>query len=539
VEAPTMVITVLLSLVLLMPVALDAGDAQHEHGDSPQQLGSVHFPVSCTSAAQDSFARGVALLHSFWYEEAQKIFENIVRDEPKCAMAYWGIAMSQWHQVSGWPDTDASKVAEQALAKTKNLKASARERGYITALALFFRDSPKQDPLERATAYAHAMSTLYDEYPADTDAGAFYALSLLASEPENDATFANRKKAGAVLEKLFAAQPDHPGVAHYLIHAYDKPQLAQLALPAAQRYAKIAPASPHALHMPSHIFARLGMWQPDIDSNLASVAATERVLAMHMEGAAHQFHAMDFLLYAYLQTGREADAQQLIRKVKLMPTSEAYKWGGYNWHIYSKAEYPAVYALEVRDWSAATQLELVPDAPSFATALTHWGRSIGAARNGRSEIARSNALQIKSIHDAMITSKETYFEDYVLEEYQEASAWADYADGQVDKAVQALRSVAEKQEAVGDEPTGIPAREMLADLLLLAKQPEQALSEYELDLKFNPNRFNGLYGAGLAAEKAGQIQKSRELYRELVKMCADSESHRPELVHAADFLKND
>jgi tetratricopeptide (TPR) repeat protein len=527
----------LLFLVLVVPFAVVNADPQHQHADMPQQLGSVHFPISCESRVQDTFARGVALLHSFWYEEAEKAFRTVLQDDPKCAMAHWGIAMAQWHQIAGWPDADGIKVAQQALASAETLKTTAAERAYISALALFFRNSDQREPLERATAYSRAMSRIYQDYPADMEAGAFYALSLLASEPENDTTFANRKKAGKVLEKLFAVEPDHPGVAHYLIHAYDKPQLAQLGLPAAERYAKIAPASPHALHMPSHIFARLGMWQPDIDSNLASVAATEKVLAMHMEGAAHQFHAMDFLLYAYLQTGREAEAQQLIEKVQLMPANEAYKWGGYDWHRYSKAEYPAVYTLELRDWSAATELKLVPDAPSFASTLTYWGRSIGAARSGKAALARSNALQIKSIHDVMIASHESYFEDYVLQEFQEASAWADYADGRLGEAIDTLRSIAEKQEAVGDEPTGIPAREMLADLLLDARQPEKALSEYERDLKFNPNRFNGLYGAGLAAEQAGQLQKSREFYRQLTTVCADSKSRRPELAHAAKMLK--
>lgn len=525
-------------IVLVLLLAAGTADAQHQHADITQQLGSVHFEISCQSTVQETFGRGVALLHSFWYEEAQKAFQTVLHDDPKCAMAHWGIAMAQWHQFADWPDADATKVAQQALATAETLKASPREQAYISALARFFRDSDKQEPLQRATLYSQAMSRIYEEYPQDSEAGAFYALSLLASEPETDATFANRRKAGQVLEKLFAADPDHPGVAHYLIHAYDKPQLAERGLPAARRYAKIAPASPHALHMPSHIFARLGMWQPDIDSNLASVAATEKVLAMHMEGAAHQFHAMDFLLYAYLQSGREKDAQQLIQRVQSMPTSDAYKWGGYNWHVYSKAEYPAVYTLELRDWSAAMQLQSVPDAPPFATALTYWGRSIGAARSGKTALARSNALQIKSIHDAMIASHETYFEDFVLQEFQEASAWADYADGQNSKAIDALRSIAEKQEALGDEPTGIPAREMLADLLLESKQPEKALSEYQLDLKFNPNRFNGLYGAGMAAEQTGQLQKSREFYRQLITSCADSKSQRPELAHAVAVLTN-
>ena len=528
--------TSLLFFILVVSFATANADPQHDHTDVPQQLGSVHFQTSCNSRVQKTFGQGLALLHSFWYEEAQKAFQKVVQDDPKCAIAYWGIAMTQWHQVAGWPDSDEIKVALKALDTAETLKTSDRERAYISALDLFFRDSDKQEPLARATAYSSAMSRIYQQYPADTEAGAFYALSLLACEPENDSNFANRKKAGQVLEKLFVTEPNHPGIPHYLIHAYDKPQLAQLGLPAAERYAKIAPASPHALHMPSHIFARLGMWQPDIDSNLASVAATQKVLAMHMEGAAHQFHAMDFLLYAYLQSGREAKALELVHKVQSMPTSEAYKWGGYNWHIYSKAEYPAVYTLELRDWSAATELEVVPDAPAFATALTHWARAIGAARKGKAALARSNVLQIKSIHDAMIASHQTYFEDYVLQEFQEASAWADYAEGQIGEAVEALSQIAERQQSAGDEPTGIPAREMLADMLLDAKKPEQALAEYELDLKFNPNRFNGLYGAGRAAEVLGQHEKARQYYEQLLTNCAGSHSQRSELAHATTAM---
>lgn len=533
-EPTTKVILLAVVIALATPISY----SQHPHADMPQQFGSVRFPTSCEARVQENFERGVALLHSFWYEEAQKKFYQVVHDDPKCAIAYWGVAMTQWRQLVGPADAEEMKVGRQALETARELKSSAREQAYISALYLFFRGSEKDDASARAAAYSHAMFQIYDKYPDDTEAGAFYALSLLASEPENDTALANRRKAGEVLEKVFASEPEHPGVAHYLIHAYDKPQLAKLGLPAAERYAKIAPASPHALHMPSHIFARLGMWQADIDSNLASVAATQKVLAMHMEGAAHQFHAMDFLLTAYLQIGREKYAQQLIDKVPSMPATEADMWGGYNWHVYAMAEYPAVYTLEVRDWTGAAQLEFIPKAPPFVTAFTYWARSIGAARSGKATLARSDALQIKSIHDGMIAAHDSYFEDNVLQEFEEASAWADYADGQIAKAMDGLRTVAEKQEAIADEPAGIPARELLADMLLEAKKPDQALVEYERDLKFNPNRFNGLYGAGLAAEQAGRLQQAREFYRQLTTSCADSKSPRPELAHAAAALKN-
>jgi len=274
-------------------------DEGHHDELTQEQLGTVHFPVSCTPEAQKTFQKGVALLHSFWYEEAEKTFAEVAKQDPKCAMAHWGIAMSLWHQLWDMPDAATIKRASEELKKAQKPKAGTeRERDYIAALRVFYSNSAKLDHDARARAYSAAMEKVYQRYPEDHEAAAFYALSLLASEPDNDTTFANRKKAGAILEKLFEIEPDHPGIAHYLIHTYDKPQLAQLGLPAARRYAQIAPASPHALHMPSHIFERVGDWPDDIKSNLASIAATRKTAAMHMGGEGHQFHAMDFLIYA-------------------------------------------------------------------------------------------------------------------------------------------------------------------------------------------------------------------------------------------------
>jgi hypothetical protein len=288
--------------VVLFTVGALADEGHHHEDLTTAQLGTVHFPISCAAAVQKPFERGVALLHSFWYEEAEKEFEQIAKDDPQCAMAHWGIAMSIWHQLWNHPDEAIVKRGQAQVTKAKSLHAKTdRERGYLAAMDAFYRGK-KRDYQDRANTYSKAMETAFQRYPDDREAAAFYALSLLAAEPDNDTTFANRKQAAAVLEKLFAAEPDHPGVAHYLIHSYDKPQLAELGLPAARRYAKIAPAAPHALHMPSHIFARLGLWQDDIDSNLASIAATRKTAALHMGGEGHQFHAMDFLVYAYLQS---------------------------------------------------------------------------------------------------------------------------------------------------------------------------------------------------------------------------------------------
>src|SRR5579864_575468 len=304
-------------LISLTAFAEDEKDHPHHEDLTESQLGTVHFPVSCSSEVQKPFARGVALLHSFWYEEAEKEFVDIAKSEPNCAMAHWGAAMSLWHQL--WDEPDAKVIAHglkeanegQALSK----HATPREKAYIAAIAALYEDSKTLNHDARAKAYSDAMKKVCASYPDDHEAAAFYALSLLSSGE----TLEHRKEAAAILEKLFATEPDHPGVAHYLIHAYDTPQLAELGIPAARRYAQVAPAAPHALHMPSHIFARVGLWQDDINSNLASVAATRKTAAMGMGGEGHQFHAMNFLFYAYMQSGRDADARALIEEVKAMP----------------------------------------------------------------------------------------------------------------------------------------------------------------------------------------------------------------------------
>jgi tetratricopeptide (TPR) repeat protein len=528
----------LLAVVFLccgLPALADEG---HHHEDlTPDQLGTVHFPVSCSASVQKPFERGVALLHSFWYEEAQKEFEDIAKHDPHCAMAHWGVAMSLWHQLWNRPDT---KTVAQGLAQVKKAKSlhpkTDRERDYIAAISAFYSDSKTLDHQARATAYSKAMEQMYQRYPDDREAAAFYALSLLASEPEHDTTFANRKKGAAVLEKLFAEEPNHPGVAHYLIHSYDKPQLAELGLPAARRYAQIAPAAPHALHMPAHIFARLGLWQDDIDSNLASVAATRKTAAMHMGGAGHQFHAMDFLVYAYLQSGREAEAAKVIEEVKAMPAMEDHEDVGYDLRAYALSQFPAVYALELHHWSEAAALTPVPGGEPADRAITYWARAIGSIRSGNLEQARKDIQELQSTQKTLADQKKTYLAGLVQDATKEAQAWMDFAEGRGDAALAALRGFAEKEEAEGDEPGSLPAREMLADMLLEMKRPEQALAEYEADLKFNPNRFNGLYGAAHAAEMAGKTEQANTYYAQLLKGCNGSNSDRPELAHAKSLL---
>jgi tetratricopeptide (TPR) repeat protein len=524
--------------VLMMFSVGALADEGHHHEDlTSTQLGTVHFPVSCALGEQKSFERGVALLHSFWYEEAEKEFRQIAKDDPPCAMAHWGIAMSIWHQLWNQPDAATVKRGQEEVAAAKALHAKTkRERDYIAAMDSFYHGDHR-DFHDRASAYAKAMQATYQRYPDDREAAAFYALSLLASEPDDDTTFTNRKQAAAVLEKLFAVEPDHPGIAHYLIHAYDKPQLAELGLPAAERYAKIAPASPHALHMPSHIFARLGLWQDDIDSNLASIAATRKTAAMHMGGEGHQFHAMDFLVYAYLQIGREADAQKVIDDVKAMPAKKDDMYGmDFDPRTSALVTFTARYVLELHHWADAASLEPVPGAETGDTSITYWARAIGAARTGNLPDARKDLSEIEAIHTELVKRKKVRFAEAVDQDHQEAMAWLAHAEGRNDEAMKTLRSIAEKEEAEGDEPLAIPAREMLADMMLDMNRPEQAFAEYEADLKFNPNRFNGLYGAARAAELAGKNETSNTYYAELVKVCAGSNSDRPELSRAKALL---
>jgi len=518
----------------------DDKDKDHPHHEdlTEIQLGTVHFPVSCTASAQKPFARGVALLHSFWYEEAEKEFVQISNEDPHCAMAHWGVALSIWHQLWNQPDAKviARGLSEANVASQEAKKVTPRENAYIAAVAAFYSDSDKVDHDARAKAYSDAMKKVYESYPDDHEAATFYALSLLASEPHHDETFANRKAAAAILEKLFAIEPDHPGVAHYLIHSYDKPQLAQLGIPAARRYAQVAPAAPHALHMPSHIFARVGLWQDDITSNLASVAATRKTAAMHMGGEGHQFHAMDFLFYAYLQSGREADAKALMDEVKAMPEMHDMYGVGFDPHLATEAHFASLYPIEMRDWAGAAALAPIAVQGTAEDSVGYWAKAIGAAHLHQPEEVRQDVRAIQTIHQKFESEKKQDFAEATENDLKQAQAWLSFAEGRYDDAVEALRPMADKEDALGDEPQGIPTREMIAEILLEAKRPQQALAEYQNDLKLNPNRFNGLYGAARAAEQAGKQSEAAEYYALLLKTCEGGTSTRPELSHAKELL---
>jgi tetratricopeptide (TPR) repeat protein len=525
-------VAVCLCLACALPaIALD-DDMQHHHHDANEKLGKVSFPVSCSPDSQKTFERGVALLHSFGYEEAEEQFVDLSKADPSCAMAHWGVAMSLFHQIWERPEESVRKRGHEELEQAQKIGAKTdRERAYISALALFYNDPASTDYPKHAAAYSDAMGKLYQKYPDDLEAGAFYALSLLAAEPPGDKSLESRKKAVAVLMPLFRKQPDHPGLAHYIIHSCDNPQLAATGLEAARSYAAIAPSSAHAVHMPSHVFARLGLWQEDIDANVKSVALTQQSGAMYMHG--HELHAMHFLIYAYLQTGQDEKAREIVDQSKGIVASAANMKddsGMLEYFGFAAVHFPALYDLEMRNWKDAAALEPPANASPDHQMITYWARTIASAHIGDVEATRRNAQKFSDAEEATRKSKYAYVLEGPRISQGEVQAWLAFAEKKNDEAVRQMREVADTQDVVGKAEVDIPAREMLADILLELNQPEQALAEYEKALKTDPNRFHGLAGAARAAELAHQPAKANTYYAQLLKNCDDGKhSDRPEL----------
>jgi tetratricopeptide (TPR) repeat protein len=523
----------LLSLAsLLFSFALLAQE-QHQHTEALEKIGKVSFPITCDQSVQKKFERGLALLHSFWYEEAQKSFQEALDQDPHCAIAYWGQAMSIYRPLWNRPTASDLENGRKFIQVAQTMDGnSRRERDYIDALAVFYRDD-NRDYQKRSADYCHAMQKLFAQYPKDREAAVFYALSLLGSQPDNDTKLENPKKAIAVLAELFKEEPSHPGVAHYLIHAADNPHLADLGLPAARRYAQIAPASPHALHMPSHIFARLGLWQEDIQSNLASLAAARKFSGMHV-GAEHRIHAMDFLEYAYLQIGENSKAKVIVDQLASIQEDDVDPGlDGYLDRM--RAHMPAMYALETHQWKEALALEPAAGAEPSAQAITYWARAVAAGRLRDVAAARDAVLQYDAILETVRKSSRPYRADYMSANHDEAHAWLVFAEGKNDQALSLLRSVADQQDAQGKGEVELPAREMLGDMLLEMNRLREALAEYEKSLNTDPNRFNGLYGASRSAELLQQTRTAVRYYAQLLKNCGTS-SQRPELSHAKELL---
>jgi tetratricopeptide (TPR) repeat protein len=529
-----------LILLMLSFLALPAARA------SAESLGTVSFAVSCAPAVETSFVRGVALLHDFWYQEAQRQFEDIAKADPNCAMAHWGAAMSFYHQIWDRPDdaTVAKGWREMRSAQAHAAKTE-REREYIAALSDFYRPGP-HDYQARVEAYAAAMGKLYRDNPKDTDAGAFYALSLLASAGPNDDTLTLNHKAMDVLTPLFAKYPDHPGVVHYIIHACDTPSLAQDGLAAAKHYGEIAPSAPHAVHMPAHIFARLGLWQADIDANVGSVAASHAAESRKQSGAMDQFHSDDFLVYAYLQSGQEARAKAVLQDSAaalahfetMSDMGEHYMTGMFP---YYRTKLPIIYNLELRDWKSAAALQAVASAPPETQTLTYWARTVAAGHLRRPQQARAELRDYDALMTKIKQGRHAYFADSTGARIErgEMLAWIAFAEENSADALKQMREAADLQDKVGQGEVDIPAREMLADILLELGRPQDALGEYKKALTLSPNRFNGLFNAGKAAEAAGDASQAKDYYATLLKITANgAESTRPEFDHVKSVVSS-
>jgi tetratricopeptide (TPR) repeat protein len=529
-------------VLCVAPTFAQEDEMHAHHHDATEQLGKVSFPVSCPADSQKAFERGVALLHSFGYEEAEEQFTDLAKKDPTCAMAHWGVAMSLFHQIWERPEDSTLKRGHQEMEQAQKIGAKTeRERGFISALAVFYSDQSKADYPKQAAAYSDAMAKVHEQNPNDLEAGAFYALSLLASERPDDTTHEAAKKAVAVLNPLFQKQPDHPGLAHYIIHSCDSPEMAAMGLDAARRYAEIAPSSAHAVHMPSHIFARLGLWNEDIQANVKSVALTQKSGAMYMRG--HELHAMHFLLYAYLQTGQDEAAKKIVdeaREIVATAPKDGNDTGMLEYLGYAGAHFPALYALEMHHWQDAAALEPLPNASAHLQMITYWARTIGSAHMGDVEATRRNAQKFEEEEEATRKSKFAYVLDGPRSMEGEVHAWLAFAEKKNDDALKQMRQVADTQDKVGKAEVDIPAREMLADMLLELKQPENALAEYEKSMKIDPNRFNGLAGAAQSAANAHQSAKANSYYAQLLKNCdGGKHSDRPELRNAkTEVAKN-
>ncbi len=531
------------TIIVAITLLCAAGAAQAQHHEHPAgdatQLGKVQFVNSCSAAVQEEFNRGVAMLHSFWYEAAREAFAGVAAKDPQCAMAHWGVAMTYFTPVWVQSDPRALAAGRAAVERAKAIeKVTPRERDFITGIEAFYRDFENLNHRARVLAYEQAMSEAYARNPHDMEATAFYALALIAvgAATPQDTTYAWSKKAGDVALKLFAAQPLHPGAAHYVIHSYDFPGLAERGLDAARRYAKIAPDSPHALHMPSHIFTRLGYWQESILSNADSAAAGKKHKAVGDE-----LHAIDYLVYAHLQQGNDAEAERLARAMPTIRVEESHTFAG----MFALASVPGRITLERRRWKDAAALQLPKDFPAFphlkwTEANLSYAVAIGGARSGDLAAARRGIEQLAALHKTLADSGDTYWPQRIEAQRAVAAAWVSFAEGKKDEALAMMRKAADMEDSMEKHPVTpsavLPARELLGDMLLEAGQPAEALAAYEATLKVAPRRFNALYGAGRAAEKAGQAAQAASHYRALVELCGGNGGARAELRDAKAFL---
>ena len=535
--------------LLIAVSALALATPQNEvHKRHDTGLGNVSFETSCSADADRSFRRGLGWLHSFEYDQAARTFAKAASADPGCGIALWGVAMTYYHPLWAPPDATELEKGRSALARAHKVGArSARERAYIDALGAFYGGTPGRDHKTRALAYLDAMERLHARYPADREAAVFHALSLIAAGAmDKDPGFAREKAAGAILNRVLAGEPDHPGVAHYLIHNFDYPPLAELALPAARRYAAIAPASPHAQHMPSHIFVRLGLWNEAISSNLASEAAS-RAFARAQglpDSSSERLHAMDYLAYGYLQKGQDEEAEHVLAQLNAIRRADPPIFTV----AYAATAIPARLALERRRWHEAATLELTDNVRNLAPldqfkwgeAHVRFARAVGAARTGNVDVARLETSKLREIEETLNVPAGSYdWRKPVAVERQIAEAWLAAGEGRKGDAIQLMRAAADLDDATEKHPVTpgaiLPAREQLAELMLDLDQGEEALAEYEVALKRAPGRLASLYGAARAAMLLGNRAKAARYYSQIIEQTKDGDGTRPEVSEARAF----
>jgi hypothetical protein len=534
--------------ILCAQIATVRAVAQNEHADhaAGESLGTVHFPISCSPEAQRQFDRAVAMLHSFYYPETIKAFTAIAMAEPSCAMAYWGVAISQRPNplVAPFPPD----VLQQGLAAIEKARAAhaatQRERDWIDALAMFFQDYDAVDQKTRTTRYEAAMARLHLKYPRDTEAAVFYALALNEAIDLTDKSYSRQLKAAAILEGLQRQLPDHPGIPHYLIHSYDYAPIAAKGLPAARRYAGLAPSSPHALHMPSHIFSTLGMWQDAIRSDLASVDAYNSLGARSDPAASVNgtpvplaFHSLDFLTNAYLQLAQDRRAKAIVDARNAMSAYPAnIRYSGHT----AFAAIPVCYAIERSAWAEAAVLQPALTPYPQAEAITWFGRALGAARSGDLAGARLDLDEIARLRSQLAAAHDSYWTEQLDIQRKAAGAWIALGENNLDAAIESMREAADREDRtekhVAMENRLSPMRELLGELLLEAKRPAEAAQEFEISLRSAPNRFRSLAGAGQAADMSGDRARARIYYQQLVALAREADSARPALTRAREFL---
>jgi hypothetical protein len=505
--------------------------AQSAHADDTT-LGKVNFETSCSPEAQKLFNQGMLYQHSFWYRASQRTFEDALKADPECGIAYWGIALSLlWNPHVAPPAKNLADGAA-AIAKGKSVSAkTARERDYLDALGVMYADFDKVDHRTRIVAYAKAMEQLAQRYPGDDEAQIHYALALNTSASPADKTYASQLKGAAILEPISQRQPDHPGVAHYLIHLYDYPPIAEKGLDAARRYAKIAPAAAHAQHMPSHIFTRVGYWSESIASNAEAARVAKESKDFH-----DQLHAMDYQVYAYLQLGQDQKAKAVMDEANTVAGfTETFLPGPY-----ALAVSPARYAVERGDWKAASELQVRPSPLPQVQAISYFARALGAARSGNPDAAKTDIAKLAELRDKLRDAKDAYWSEQVDIQRQVASAWVLYAEGKRDDALNAMSAAADAEDKTEKHPVtpGVPkpARELYGVMLLESGKPAEALAAFEATLNKEPNRLGATVGAAKAAEKAGDNVKAQEYYKKVVAIAGDADTSRAEVSDARAFL---